>query len=79
MSEVSEYWKNHGKTIADKIHGRVFELSNGRQMCDECCNKDGCDDPTHQYRGNCRNCLGTGYNLTADEHNAKMKNGSSNI
>lgn len=78
MSEVSKYWQNRGKTVADKSHGRVFELSDGTQMCNECCHGDRCDDSSHQYRPNCRNCLGTGYNLTADEHNEKLKNATSN-
>jgi hypothetical protein len=42
-------------------------------MCDECCNGDGCDDPSHSYRPNCRACLGTAYNLTAEEHNNALK------
>jgi hypothetical protein len=33
---ISEYFKYHGKTVADKRHGRTFQLSNGRYMCDEC-------------------------------------------
>lgn len=70
MSDISKYWQFHGKTLADKKPGRVFQCSDGTYMCDECCNGDRCDDPTHQNRANCRNCLGTAYNLTADELNA---------
>lgn len=79
MSEVSKYWQNHGKTVADKKHGRTFEMSNGRHGCNECCNGDRCDDESHQHRPNCRNCLGTGSNLTSDELNAMAANKSQNL
>ncbi len=52
-----------------KKEGRVFTLSNGTQMCNECCNGDRCDDSSHYYRKDCPYCGGTGYNLTADNHN----------
>ena len=38
--------------------------------CDECCNKDGCDDPTHYDRTSkygCPHCLNTGYALWRKE------------
>lgn len=58
---ISEYWQYHGKTEADKRHGRTFQSSFGNR-CAECCNGDRCDDPTHYDRENCPCCLGTGTN-----------------
>ena len=57
---VSLYWKNLGKTEADRITGRTFKRSDGSLGCDECCNGDRCDDPTHRSRESCLFCLGTG-------------------
>lgn len=63
---VSRYWQYHGKTENDKREGRVFRTSDGRLMCDECCNGDRCDDPAHVSRESCPFCLGTGSNATKD-------------
>jgi hypothetical protein len=60
---ISEYWRNLGKTEADKKPGRTYEV-NGELRCNECCNGDRCDDPTHRLRINCSYCLGTGVNAT---------------
>lgn len=76
---ISKYFQYHGKTEADKKHGRTFQLSNRTYMCDECCNGDRCDDPTHRLRENCSACLGTGYNRTADELNAMARNNSQHL
>jgi hypothetical protein len=76
---ISEYFKHQGNTIADKKHGRTFQLSNGTHMCDECCNGDRCDDPTHRLRSQCPYCLGTAYNRTADELNAIARNNSQHL
>lgn len=38
-------------------------------LCDECCNGDRCDDPTHRRRESCHACLGTGINATAEKLN----------
>lgn len=71
---ISEYWQYNG--VTEKKEGRVFDIEskflNGRgiyYMCDECCNGDRCDDPTHRRRENCRACLGTGSNATSDRLN----------
>ena len=61
---ISEYWKFHGKTEADKKEGRTWETSKGELRCDECCNGDRCDDPTHRNINSCPFCLGTGINAT---------------
>ncbi len=42
-----------------KPSGRTFE-NGGVVYCDECCNGDRCDDPTHRQREGCPYCLGTG-------------------
>lgn len=34
-----------------------------KSRCAECCNKDGCDDPTHFERSKCPHCKSTGYAL----------------
>lgn len=34
--------------------------------CDECCNGDRCDDPTHHDRNHCPYCKGTGWALWSD-------------
>lgn len=77
--QISKYWQTKGKTLADKTEGRVFQRSNGIYMCNECCNGDRCDDPSHQYRPECRACLGTAYNRTADELNAMARNNSQHL
>jgi hypothetical protein len=33
------------------------------KRCDECCNGDRCDDPTHLDRENCPHCMSTGWAL----------------
>lgn len=33
------------------------------KRCDECCNGDRCDDPTHRNRKFCPHCKGTGWAL----------------
>lgn len=59
---VSCYFHNQGKTPADKrSDGRTFLRSDGSLGCDECCNGDRCDDPTHRDRENCSYCLGSGF------------------
>ena len=69
-NKISEYWKNMG--VTQKNEGRVYKSSIG-YICDECCNGDRCDDPTHRRRENCRACLGTAQNLTSERLN-KEKN-----
>lgn len=39
---------------------KSFRRSDGRWNCSACCNKDGCDEPNHAYRPQCRVCDGTG-------------------
>lgn len=36
------------------------------QRCDECCNGDRCDDPSHYSREHCPHCKGTGWALWAE-------------
>lgn len=61
----SKYWINALRTdtvTVDRLQfGRTYE-SNGKLYCDECCNGDRCDDPTHRRRESCPYCLGTGKN-----------------
>lgn len=71
---ISKYWQNMG--VTQKGEGRVFKTDsdylNARgiyYMCNECCNKDRCDDPSHRLRENCHACLGTGQNLTSERLN----------
>lgn len=65
---VSCYWAAHGKTLSDrKAGGRTFLCSDGSRGCDECCNGDRCDDPSHFYRENCPFCLGSNSPLTEPE------------
>jgi len=33
------------------------------KRCNECCNGDRCDDPTHHSRQHCPHCKGTGWAL----------------
>jgi hypothetical protein len=61
---ISCYWAFHGKTVDDKKPGRTFKRSNGSLGCDECCNGDRCDDPSHYDRSSCPYCLGSGTNAT---------------
>jgi hypothetical protein len=61
---ISEYWKTQGKTEADKKIGRTWRAGENDLRCDECCNGDNCDDPTHYRRSNCPYCLGTGVNAS---------------
>lgn len=44
---------------AAETSGRTF-TNDGITYCDECCNGDRCDDPTHSSRKDCRYCGGTG-------------------
>lgn len=67
MGNISKYWQNQG--VTEKREGRVFKTSGGYYMCDECCNGDRCDDPTHRNRQSCHACLGTGINATAERLN----------
>lgn len=74
MGEISQYWKNLG--VTQKSEGRVFKTDSNYMhekgiyyMCNECCNGDRCDDPSHSYRPNCSACLGTGQNLTSERLN----------
>lgn len=78
MSNISQYWKNKG--VTEKSEGRIFHVDSeylNKQgiyyMCNECCNKDRCDDPTHSYRPNCSACLGTGQNLTSERLNKEKE------
>ena len=64
---VSCYWHSWGKTPADKKSGKTFERSDGSLGCDECCNGDRCDDPSHWDRESCPCCLGSGTNATIKE------------
>lgn len=61
---ISEYWRKMGKTEADKKEGKTWTASDGNLRCDECCNGDRCDEPSHYYRPNCPFCLGTGVNAS---------------
>lgn len=63
---ISEYWRRQGKTDANKRPGRTFESSFGLR-CEECCNGDRCDDPTHFRTESCPFCLGTGKNASCGE------------
>ena len=40
------------------------------KRCDECCNGDRCDDPTHTSRENCRHCLGTSWAIWSESGRA---------
>lgn len=66
---VSLYWRNRGKTEADKRPGKTFVRSDGVLACDECCLKDyaECDERGHFNRESCPYCLGTGTNATTSE------------
>lgn len=39
---------------------------NNGKRCDECCNGDRCDDPTHVDRNRCQHCKTTGWALWTD-------------
>ena len=63
---ISLYWRNQGKTEADRRPGKTFQSSNGSLMCDECCThmitQDGpCN---HFDRESCPFCLGTAKNAS---------------
>lgn len=73
MKDISEYWKFHGATLADRKHGRTFEFSDGTLSCDECCNGDRCDDPNHTSRASCSYCLGTIRNLSCLNDDGTLK------
>jgi hypothetical protein len=73
---VSCYAHAQGKTPKDKREGKVWVSSykgSPHAMCDECCNGDRCDDPTHFDRSSCPFCLGSAYNKTAEQMNAVTK------
>jgi len=47
-----------------KREGKTWMASDGSLRCDECCNKERCDEPSHYYRPYCPFCLGTGVNAS---------------
>ena len=57
------------KLAGPPIQGRRTWGSRNHR-CDECCNGDRCDDPTHFNRPNCPHCLGTGWALWTPEGQA---------
>jgi hypothetical protein len=63
MGKVSRYWEQKGVDESQRKHGRTYEIK-GKFGCDECCNGDRCDEPTHKLRPECPYCLGTGENLS---------------
>jgi sulfur transfer protein SufE len=78
MSEISKYWQNQG--VTQKKEGRVFSYDSEYMQakglyyaCNECCNGDRCDDPTHRRRENCVACLGTTQNLTSERLNKEVQ------
>lgn len=64
MANISKYWLDQGKTESDKKEGKTYLSYDGSLRCDECCNKDRCDEPSHYFRLSCPFCLGTGINAT---------------
>lgn len=68
---VSCYMAGLGKTPADKrTDGRTFQSIYNKTIfthCDECCNGDRCDDPSHGSRESCHYCLGSGVIATKTE------------
>jgi hypothetical protein len=74
---ISPYWRNQGKTDADRKPGRTFKRSQGSLGCDECCNGDRCDDPTHYNRASCPFCLGTGEPVVLTRNPSQMSPDSS--
>ncbi len=63
---LSLYWRNLGKTEADRRPGKTFERSDGSLGCDECCTKmiTQVECPEHFQRESCPFCLGTGENAS---------------
>lgn len=62
---VSCYWAHHGKTADSpkRTDGRTYTVTTGQftgVYCNECCNGDRCDDPSHFDRESCPYCYGTG-------------------
>lgn len=64
----SKYWQREYKSAtvdsSELKPGKTFSAGRWGLMCDECCNKDGCDTPSHYYRPECPHCLGTGSNAS---------------
>lgn len=58
MSAASSASGNRGRIVAEKTLRTWCET-----RCDECCNGDRCDDPTHFERQFCPHCKGTGFAL----------------
>ena len=54
--------ESYRKLVLDK-NPPIGKRTWGEDRCDECCNGDRCDDPTHYDREHCPFCLGTGYAL----------------
>lgn len=78
MGKISEYWQNQGVTKKGegKVHEFNSEYMNAQGIyygCNECCNGDRCDDPTHRNRSSCHACLGTGQNLTSERLNEEKR------
>lgn len=68
--QVSLYWQNNGRTLADRRPGKTFQASSGL-MCDECCTKMFYCDERHFHRDSCPYCLGTGRNASCLEGASK--------
>lgn len=75
---MSKYWQNilkkENAEISDLREGRTFDWYNGKLGCNECCNGDRCDDPTHRSRESCPYCLGTAQNKSCFPEPDKKEN-----